>query len=505
MSKNKGGGGSPSTASTCSSSSPSSQLMSPRPDGSLDTTPKQSEKKKPWQKFEPSPRSASPGILKRSLSTTSLEEADNVQPCQKKRKVQFTDPPVSEEVVIPRCPSGKATRRKVLSYRFNKDLFLGPVKKNLTTEPDGKENLDEAGSSGLYQATPPETEDANPNCLYPPLVECNEPVSSILNNLTTKTWHKAAEKSLNDNQVKTIGDLSRLSYVKAGVLKSLKPPNNVTTIREALRKFEKIWSKRNKETKLKVSEHLEDDLNIETKEQSPTAAPVVDVQSTPEEEDETMKELYERPSPSPPIEIDEQLNKDCQMNEQNVNEKNDNTEENKTENLNDTFTIEKECDNDDVAVITEITEKNSNEDLSEENEIQEENTSNSEPIEIDENPNADDANKIDQQVEEKDDAPAVNTSDEKGAQTDIEVSVTTTETNTDAISLAEFGTQFNPIMTDATNNTDLKTVTVATHVCEEDLLNNDEILNEFLVKMENFNAAQLSKVCGKVAELIKKL
>merc|ERR1711933_163569 len=110
------------------------------------------------------------------------------------------------------------------------------------------------------------------------------------------------------------------------------------------------------------------------------------------------------------------------------------------------------------------------EDLSEENEIQEENTSNSEPIEIDENPNADDANKIDQQVEEKDDAPAVNTSDEKGAQTDIEVSVTTTETNTDAISLAEFGTQFNSIMTDATNNTDLKTVTVATHVCEEDLL-----------------------------------
>lgn len=440
------------------------------------------------------PRSASPGILKRSLSTTSLEEADNVQPCQKKRKVQFTDPPVSEEVVIPRCPSGKATRRKVLSYRFNKDLFLGPVKKNLTTEPDGKENLDEAGSSGLYQATPPETEDANPNCLYPPLVECNEPVSSILNNLTTKTWHKAAEKSLNDNQVKTIGDLSRLSYVKAGLLKSLKPPNNVTTIREALRKFEKIWSKRNKEAKLKVSEHLEDDLNIETKEQSPTAAPVVDVQSTPEEEDETMKELYERPSPSPPIEIDEQLNKDCQINEQNVNE---NPEENKTESLNDTFTIEKECDND-VAVITE-TEKISN-DLSEENEIQGE--KNSESIEIDEDPNAD-ANKMDQV--ENDNSQAVNTSDDKGAQTDLDVSVTTTETNTDAISMAEFGTQFNPIMTDATNNTDLKTVTVATHVCKEDLLNNDEILNEFLAKMENFNAAQLSKVCGKVSELIKKL
>ena len=35
------------------------------------------------------------------------------------------------------------------------------------------------------------------------------------------------------------------------------------------------------------------------KEQSPTAAPVVDDISTPEEEDEAMKEIYERPSPSP--------------------------------------------------------------------------------------------------------------------------------------------------------------------------------------------------------------
>ena len=54
-------------------------------------------------------------------------------------------------------------------------------------------------------------------------------------------------------------------------------------------------------------------------------------------------------------------------------------------------------------------------------------------------------------IEEEELVPTVVVNDDKGAQTD-------------AISIAEFGTQFNPIMTDATNNTDLKTVTVATQV-----------------------------------------
>ena len=129
-----------------------------------------------------------------SGSTTSGQ--DQQQPANKKRKVQFTDPPVSEEVVIPRCPSGKATRRKVLNYRFNKDLFLGPVKKNLSkpngngaTSGGGSDGIEETemeasagGSSGLYQATPPlqggqdlhdndghhqnQLGATNPNCLY---------------------------------------------------------------------------------------------------------------------------------------------------------------------------------------------------------------------------------------------------------------------------------------------------------------------------------------------------
>ena len=76
---------------------------------------------------------------------------------------------------------------------------------------------------------------------------CDEPVSSILHNLTTKTWHKAAERSLMDHNVKTIGDLSKLTAVKASALKSLKPPSNLVAIKEALRKFEKSWMKRGKD------------------------------------------------------------------------------------------------------------------------------------------------------------------------------------------------------------------------------------------------------------------
>merc|ERR1719219_606557 len=176
-------------------------------------------------------------------------------------------------------------------------------------------------SCGLYEPTPPMTNtyesgsNLTPsNCIYPTLNSCDEPVSSILHNLTTKTWHKAAERSLMDHDVKTIGDLSKLTAVKASALKSLKPPNNLVTIKEALRKFEKSWMKRGKDkyTEKKLLNNpsamveVEEELDVDilagqeeiVKQQSPTVAPVVDV-STPEEEDEAMKEIYERPSPSP--------------------------------------------------------------------------------------------------------------------------------------------------------------------------------------------------------------
>ena len=315
------------TSSACaagsSASSPNPMLMSPRPElpkKSIDSlgvsTPTQSGNQ-PWQKFVPSPCDASPsaGILKRSASIDTSQSDDPANdeakkteaPPVKRRRVQFTDPPVSDQVVIPRCPSGKATRQRLQETRFNREMFLGPIAKDLSKtqfdQGDTNNSSEENDSSGLYEPTPPST-GISPNCIYPSLVDCDEPVSSILNNLTTRTWHKAAERSLSDNGIETIGDLCKLTAVKANVIKSLKPPSNLFTIKEALRKFEKTRYKRDKEkekrTTSEPSGELDDEIGAsEQKEQSPTAAPVIDNECTPEEEEEAMKEIYERPSPSP--------------------------------------------------------------------------------------------------------------------------------------------------------------------------------------------------------------
>ena len=50
-----------------------------------------------------------------------------------------------------------------------------------------------------------------------------------------------------DHNVKTIGDLSKLTAVKASALRSLRPPSNLVAIKEALRKFEKSWIKRGRD------------------------------------------------------------------------------------------------------------------------------------------------------------------------------------------------------------------------------------------------------------------
>ena len=305
-------------------------LMSPRPAlKSLNNdimTPTQ-PKREAWQKFVPSPCDASPSssILKRSNTSdeTSINEVVVAAPPLKKRRVQFTDPPVSDQVVIPRCHSGKATRS-----RFNRDMFLSSVAKDLSSVVTDQAKLSESdnNSCGLYEATPPMTsthtcndkpsgtETTPSNCIYPSLNHCDEPVSSILHNLTTKTWSKAAERSLMDHNVKTVGDLSKLTAVKASALRSLRPPSNLVAIKEALRKFEKSWIKRGRDkytgkkllqdlsALVEVEEDLTEDEEIkETRLQK--MSPVVDDISTPEEEDEVMKEIYERPSPSPPDSI----------------------------------------------------------------------------------------------------------------------------------------------------------------------------------------------------------
>merc|ERR1719400_606220 len=203
-------------------------------------------------------------------------------------------------------------------------MFLSSVAKDLSSVVTDQAKLSESdnNSCGLYEATPPMTsthtcndkpsgtETTPSNCIYPSLNHCDEPVSSILHNLTTKTWSKAAERSLMDHNVKTIGDLSKLTAVKASALRSLRPPSNLVAIKEALRKFEKSWIKRgrdkytekkllqNPSAMVEVEEDLTEDEEIkETRFQK--MSPVVDDISTPEEEDETMKEIYERPSPSP--------------------------------------------------------------------------------------------------------------------------------------------------------------------------------------------------------------
>ena len=418
----------------------------------------------------------------------------------------------------------------------------------------------EGGSTGLYQATPPleggqeelldneghqagaaartgtgSAATANPNCLYPSLVECDEPISSIMNNLTTKTWHKAAEKSLTENNLVSIGDLSRLSSLKAGMIKSLKPPNNVVTIREALRKFEKIWIKRNNikastsgsaggaETKVKVSattsasgddddftENLE---NQQPKEQSPTAAPVVDVQSTPEEEDETMKELYERPSPSPPLtEIDQdQLPVPVDQLPVSVDQlpvpadqlpvvPSDEINsldhvENQDEVITDGQRLELSTSStNETADINELPVPASS--LSENKDVNHATSHGASEMETDDIAVAPTPLPVQPEA-------SIATANED---TTTKISVVTAETNTENIPMAETSAQCSVDTNDASNNTtEIKTKNVDAQTCEDELVDKNKIIDEMLTKMEKFNTSDLSRVLTKVADLMKNL
>merc|ERR1719414_1771564 len=70
-----------------------------------------------------------------------------------------------------------------------------------------------------------------------------EPISTLLTHLTNKTFYKTAQKSLEEKKVETVADLCRLNLAQFNSLKGLKPPNNIATIKEAIRKFEKILQK----------------------------------------------------------------------------------------------------------------------------------------------------------------------------------------------------------------------------------------------------------------------
>ncbi len=284
-------------------------LMSPKV-ASVLTTPK--HRQRPWEKFQPSPSDASPpnGILKKALS-----ENDRMTPPPAKRcKVQFMDPPVSDKVEIPRVSwSG---RTKML--RLRSSVKLGrpiPVVKSLSSaleesgqslpppptspppppppprqqeqQQDEKQQRQEASSSQenseCHVIGDQPVVQSGAEIVYPPLAQCEEPVTSVLGALANVIWQKVTEKSLVELGVNTIGDLSSLTRLQAEGLKGLKPPSNVVTIVEALKKFEK---------------RQEEMQATATSSKVTFVAPVLEVR-TPEEEDQMMKELYERPSPSP--------------------------------------------------------------------------------------------------------------------------------------------------------------------------------------------------------------
>merc|ERR1719414_2197008 len=98
---------------------------------------------------------------------------------------------------------------------------------------------------GSYVETP-QLDETSGRVFPGPLCDSREPVTSVLNYLTNRTWHKAAERSLKDHGIFTVGDLCRMTELSAGSLKGLKPPSNVITIREAMKKFDKILFKREK-------------------------------------------------------------------------------------------------------------------------------------------------------------------------------------------------------------------------------------------------------------------
>ena len=203
----------------------------------------------------------------------------------KRRKVQFSDPPVSDLAEIPRTPSQGSLKTSLKTK-------LLPKQKSVDATGAEADN----DSCGLYVATPPLVE-APPSdsaaappqqqALYPALAEATEPLGAVLHDLSSAVLQKLAEKSLAEVGVRTVGDLAKMTAPQASKVKGLMPPNNVATIIEALKKFEARSA--SKKAKAESAGKATTEKKV---------SPVLDV-STPEEEEKTMKDLYERPSPQP--------------------------------------------------------------------------------------------------------------------------------------------------------------------------------------------------------------
>ena len=309
---------------------------------------------KPWQKFVPSPSSASPtaSILKRTESPIPSDNGDSDgtnSSAVKRRRVKFTDPPVSEQVEIPRSQltggpgSGGACitgPNKAVTLPFSTSSNTvrlqqrQDISKSVPTTLSNKNEGDVAISCNGSDTNLPSDQIADNSgdmneCIDFPVTlnSSKEPISSLLTHLTNKTFYKAAKKSLEENGVETIEDIYKLNFTQIGNLKGLKPPNNFATIKEALRKFEKVLQKReiitmannalyNKSTYENTSpspkEAFEDKITSKL-----TTAPFME-STTPDEEDKALKEIYERPSPSP-TEIEQDIATEEMFEETSIN------------------------------------------------------------------------------------------------------------------------------------------------------------------------------------------
>ena len=310
---------------------------------------------KPWQKFVPSPSSASPtaSILKRTESPVLSDNGDSDgtnSSAVKRRRVKFTDPPVSEQVEIPRSQltggpgSGGACitgPNKAVTLPFSPSsttVRLQQRQEISKSVPNAIPTKNEGDTTSNYNSTDTylSSEKAADNdgdlneCIDFPLIlkSSKEPISSLLTHLTNKTFYKAAKKSLEDNGVETIEDLCKLSFTQIGNLKGLKPPSNAATIKEAMRKFEKVLQKREiitmannalykkstyESTSISPKEAFEDRITSKL-----ATAPFME-STTPDEEDKALKEIYERPSPSP-TEIEQDIATDEMFEEESMDD-----------------------------------------------------------------------------------------------------------------------------------------------------------------------------------------
>ena len=94
------------------------------------------------------------------------------------------------------------------------------VTQEVSKEVSPVETNDEEESASLGTYTESQQWDAaTPISALPELQASKEPVNNIMNNLTSKTLYKVAEKSLKDSRVATVGDLCKLTELQASMIK----------------------------------------------------------------------------------------------------------------------------------------------------------------------------------------------------------------------------------------------------------------------------------------------